>query len=77
MLTSKYISLEPTLRKGLESNVQMFNTMVEQPIVMALQCSNLSIALELIKRGAVVDTMTSDSPDLAACTAWKERRDDT
>lgn len=58
---AKQSFLEPRLREGLENNVQLFESTIEQPIILALQCSDPSIALELIRRGADVNTMTAQS----------------
>lgn len=57
---------EPQLRGGLERNTKMFQTEVEQPIILAIQSSNPSVALELLKRGADVNTMTSRTNQMIA-----------
>lgn len=60
--TDRYSSsFEPRLRGSLEDNMKIFETTVEQPMVMALQCSDPSVALELINRGANVNEMTTDT----------------
>ncbi|KAK7745490.1 hypothetical protein SLS53_002988 [Cytospora paraplurivora] len=52
---------ESRLRLGLEDTTKMFRGEVEQPIVMAIQSSGPSVALELLERGADVNTMTAAS----------------
>lgn len=52
---------ETRLRSGLENTTKMFRGEIEQPIIMAIQSSVPSVALELLKRGADVNTMTAAS----------------
>lgn len=54
-------SFKSRLRASLEDNIEIFETTVEQPIIMALQCPDPIVVVELIKRGADPNTMTIDS----------------
>lgn len=53
--------MENQLRGSLENNMRVFERDTEQPIITAIQSSNPSIVLELLKRGADVNTMTKQS----------------
>jgi ankyrin repeat protein len=47
--------------RGLEHNEEIFERGTEQPIITAIQSSNPSIVLELLKRGVDVNAMTTES----------------
>lgn len=51
--------MEPILRRGHERSVEFFQERLEQPLILALESHNPSMALELIKRGANVNTLTT------------------
>lgn len=53
--------MEYQLRGSLEDNTKVFERDTEQPIITAIQSSNPSIVLELLKRGADVNAMTKQS----------------
>ncbi|KAG8165309.1 hypothetical protein KVR01_005584 [Diaporthe batatas] len=47
--------------RDIESNTKLFERGTEQPIITAIQSSDPAIVLELLKRGADVNTMTTQS----------------
>ncbi|KAI3401593.1 hypothetical protein diail_10194 [Diaporthe ilicicola] len=54
-------SMEHRLRGSFEENMKVFERDAEQPIITAIQSSNPSVVLELLKRGADVNAMTKQS----------------
>lgn len=69
-------SIESSLQYGLERNTEIFETNIEQPLVTAVQGSDPSCALELIKHGADVNSMTKDSMQ-ALRREWHESKCET
>ncbi|ROV99873.1 hypothetical protein VMCG_06284 [Cytospora schulzeri] len=61
-------SYEYRLQGQFEDNVKIFECEVEQPIILAIQSSGPSVALELINRGADVNTMSCRSANLVQQT---------
>ena len=53
--------MENQLRGSLEGNTKVFERGTEQPIITAIQSSNPSVVLELLKRGADVNAMTTQT----------------
>lgn len=62
--------MENQLRGSLENNMKVFERGTEQPIITAIQSSNPSIVLELLKRGADVNAMTIQSYSIVHSTGF-------
>ncbi|KAK7719672.1 hypothetical protein SLS64_001851 [Diaporthe eres] len=62
--------MENQLRGSFEQNTKVFERDTEQPIITAIQSSNPSIVLELLKRGADVNAMTKQSYQIVHGTAF-------
>ncbi|KAJ4414254.1 hypothetical protein N0V82_008036 [Gnomoniopsis sp. IMI 355080] len=73
---AKQSCLEPCLRNGLESNVKVFETTIEQPLIVALQSPDPSVALDLIRHGADVNTMTAQSRHVLQ-SGWHRNQGET
>lgn len=69
--SAKQVSMmENQLRGSLEDNTKVFERDNEQPIVTAIQSSNPSVVLELLKRGADVNAMTKQSYQILHGTSY-------
>lgn len=68
--------MEPRLRGGLENNTKLFETSIEQPIVLALKSTTPSMALELIKHGVDVNAMTTRSRQILQ-QGWHGQKGET
>ncbi|KUI66211.1 hypothetical protein VM1G_01603 [Cytospora mali] len=62
--SAKMSGHEWRLREGFERNNSIFKAEVEQPITLAIRSSEPAVALELLKRGVDVNTMTGRSNGL-------------
>jgi len=67
--SAKHSILERRL-STFENNVKMFQTMTEQPLLAALNSPDPLTALELIKRGADVNSITPESHQITHRSSW-------
>ena len=68
--SAKQSSIENRL-STFDNNVKMFETTTEQPLLAALKSTDPSIALELLKRGADVNSVTTGSHQIIQRTWWR------